>query len=254
MKAAEFPILLASACVTWAQVQIVGVQTNARPVTVYKLNPGAQPVALTFGKPFTIKLDRNQDVPVEGPFMVRIFEGPRDRLIDAANRTAIGDCVRYEPLVSAEARVEGHTVVLPEIPEVNDLWVARDGSPRRYVLVPENGNLPAGTIWLDRAGVADYFNSGIEVEVRPGIRPVPDYSYIVYPRGRTAATGTAATAASAGGATQNNTLTLPPFTGTVQPVTIDCVRVGAGGTTPASTTSAGSATTLVAQVRECKVI
>ena len=187
--------------------------------------------------------------------MVRIFEGPRDRLIDGANRTAIGDCVRYEPLVSAEARVEGHTLVLPEIPEVNDLWVARDGSPRRYVLVPENGNLPSGTIWLDRAGVSDYFNSGIEVEVRPGIRPVPDYSHIVYPGSRTAAS--AATAASTGAASQNNTLTLPPFTGTVQPVTIDCVRVGAGGTAPASapsTTSAASATTLVAQVRECKVI
>jgi hypothetical protein len=233
LKAAAFPILLASACVSWAQSQTVGVQTNARPVGVYKLNPGAQPVALTFGKPFTIKLDRNQDVPVEGPFMVRIFEGPHDRLIDAANRTAIGDCVRYE------------------IPEVNDLWVARDGSPRRYVLVPENGNLSAGTIWLDRAGLADYFNSGIEVEVRLGIRPVPDYSYIVYPRSRTAAT---APAASTGGATQNNTLTLPPFTGTVQPVTIDCVRVRAAGTTPVSTTSAGVPGTLVAQVRECKVI
>jgi hypothetical protein len=41
------------------------------------------------------------------------------------------------------------------------------------VLVPEDGKQPAGSVWLDRAAAADYFNRGIEVEVGTGGRDVP---------------------------------------------------------------------------------
>ncbi len=161
----------ALAMTAWSQ-DIPTIQTNVTPVTIYQLKPAAPTTTLVYGNDFRVKLDRGQALP-DGPIRVRVFEGPRDRLIDAANRTTLGDCIRYEPIFSTPAVVEDHTLYFPDVPQVSDLWVGEGGATRRFVLIPEDGKQPAGTVWLDRASAADYFNRGIEIEVGSGGREIP---------------------------------------------------------------------------------
>jgi hypothetical protein len=95
VKAAAFKILLANACVTWAHVRIAegaeertachGVQTQSR---------------CTAGGSYIRKAVRRSSCTATRIYLWRALHV---RVFDAANRTAIGDCVRYESPVSARS-------------------------------------------------------------------------------------------------------------------------------------------------------
>jgi len=141
------------------------------PVTVYKMQASvSEPVPIREGGAFSVRLAKiSREFRTKGNVSVRAFEGTKAELI-RRRESRVGNCYRFDPFATYDGHIDGY-LDLKDIVDVQDTWLDCSHGPcrsKRWVLVPEDGKVTASPLYIDEGSIADYFNGGIEIEVRPG--------------------------------------------------------------------------------------
>jgi hypothetical protein len=141
------------------------------PVTVYKMQASvSEPVPIREGGSFSVRLAKiSREFRTKGNVSVRAFEGTKAELIKR-RESRVGNCYRFDPFATYDGHIDGF-LDLKDIVDVQDTWLECGHGPcrsKRWVLVPEDGKVTASPLYIDEGSIADYFNGGIEIEVRPG--------------------------------------------------------------------------------------
>lgn len=141
------------------------------PVTVYKMQASvSEPVPIREGGPFSVRLAKiSREFRTKGNVSVRAFEGTKAELIKR-RESRVGNCYRFDPFTTYDGHIDGY-LDLKDIVDVQDTWLDCSHGPcrsKRWVLVPEDGKVTASPLYIDEGSIVDYFNGGIEIEVRPG--------------------------------------------------------------------------------------